>query len=436
MARIASMDLSTGISGDKFLGAMIQASEKLGIMSRQEFAAIFESALSDVEVSIHDVCVEGISGLKIDVIDKHEHEHGHHHHDHDHHHDHGRHDHDHDHGDGHFHRHWSDIRAMILEWEREGRITTGASGRAIATFTAIAEAEAKVHGKSVEDVAFHEVGAIDSIVDIIGACILLDVLGIERLYSSPMIVGFGTVKCAHGILPVPAPATALICEGLPTAAGPNEGEMTTPTGGAICKANVTDWAPMPCIVPTAIGTGFGTRNIEGAYNALRVIIGDETSEFPQVEGDFFKVEQCALLQTNIDHVSPEAMAICCEDLLVEGALDVWQQPITMKKGRLAIELDVLCKVSDAQRIAESIYDKVGALGIRRSIVERTVAPREQIEVETRFGSVRFKCAGIGRACDRAEWVRPESDDVARISREFGMSPAEVSAELMEVWRSR
>ncbi|MCR5846338.1 MAG: DUF111 family protein, partial [bacterium] len=120
MARIASMDLSTGISGDKFLGAMIQASEKLGIMSRQEFATIFESALSDVDVSIRDVCVEGISGLKIDVIDKHDHghDHGHHHHDHDHHHDHGRHDHDHDHGDGHFHRHWSDIRAMILEWER------------------------------------------------------------------------------------------------------------------------------------------------------------------------------------------------------------------------------------------------------------------------------------------------------------------------------
>ena len=328
---------------------------------------------------------------------------------------------------------------MIEAWRQAGNLSDGAAERASRAFEEVARAEGAVHGQPADEVHFHEVGAIDSIVDTVGASYLLDLLGIERLYSLPVVTGYGTVDCAHGTLPVPAPATARILEGIPVTTGPYEGEMTTPTGAALLKCNVTDWGAGCTMVPLATGMGLGTRRIEGTTNCLRLIVGEpvdlearSTDEQPQ---DRFSVESCVLLQSNIDHISPEMAASCCEDLMAAGALDGWQQPITMKKGRLGILLNVLARPAEADATSRLISKLTGSLGVRRMLVERTVAPREQVELQTQHGPVRYKVAEVAPAEERPHWARPEHDDVARIARETGMSYQETFAELMRAWRS-
>lgn len=319
---------------------------------------------------------------------------------------------------------------MIVRWGDEGLLSAGAVERSLRTFELVARAESQVHGTTLDDVHFHEVGAIDSIVDTVGACHLMDALGLDEIYATPITVGFGTVDCAHGTLPVPAPATALLLVGMPTVAGPYEGEMTTPTGAGLLQGNVTSWEPFPAMVPRAAGYGLGTRKIDGAANALRAIVGDRVATCPDAD-DGFAIEQCVLLQANIDHISPEVAASCCEDLMAAGALDVWQEPIAMKKGRLAIRFNVLARPLDADRLAALVHRLTGTLGLRRSYVQRTVAKRAHDAIETGAGLVRFKSMIAEGECGEPEriWVRPEADDVARIARETGEPFQDVAARL-------
>ena len=414
---IAHLDISTGAAGDKIVCALMQACEALGTCSRDDFIALFGEMVPDAEVSFSEGSDCGISGLRLSVSPAHHHDsdYGHHH--------------DGDHG--HHHRSWADIREMIVRWGSDGLLSQGAVERSLQTFELVAEAESRVHGTTLDEVHFHEVGAIDSIVDTVGACHLMNLLGLDEIYATPITVGFGTVDCAHGTLPVPAPATALLLEGLPVVAGPYEGEMTTPTGAGLLHANVTSWEPFPAMVPRATGVGLGTRKIDGAANTLRVIVGDRVAACPDADGGL-ALEQCVLLQSNIDHLSPEIAASCCEDLMKAGALDVWQEPITMKKGRLAFKLNVLAAPADADRLAVETINRTGTLGVRRSLVERIVAPREQYERETEFGPVRYKTLKASPLHDQvSSWVRPEHDDVARIARKTGLSYEEVLNRLAE-----
>jgi uncharacterized protein (TIGR00299 family) protein len=284
----------------------------------------------------------------------------------------------------------------------------------------LAEAEAEAHGVALEQVHFHEVGAADSILDIVGCSFLLDALRATRFFATPLALGNGTVQSEHGELPVPAPATAHLICGLPVYASSQQGELTTPTGAALARVFITDWAPLPPMTPLAIGYGAGSRDLPGAANVVRIIAGEAASLTGFSEQDGFIVEGCVLLETNIDHLAPEALAFACEELLRAGALDVWQESITMKKGRLAIRLSVLSQASEAQRLAEAVSALTGSLGVRGSYVERTVAPRTMVTLETRFGPVPFKAAKIDAPVGRISWLRPEHDAVAALARQHGL----------------
>ncbi len=267
---------------------------------------------------------------------------------------------------------------------------------------------------------FHEVGALDSILDVIGVCAGLDALGVDQLLASPVAVGGGTVQTSHGTLPVPAPATAALLVGVPTLAGPESaaalGELTTPTGAALLRACADGFGPWPAMMPQLVGYGAGTRDI-GIPNLCRLVLGMPTPE------TVLHPETVTLLESNIDHLSPEAAAVAIDQLLAEGALDVWSSPIVMKKGRSAFTLSALVPAEKAEHFAERIVALTGTLGVRTRAIERLVAVREARVVETAYGPVRYKI-GAGRS-------RPEADDVARIARETGRPFTEVESELVQ-----
>ncbi|MDR3307373.1 MAG: LarC family nickel insertion protein [Coriobacteriales bacterium] len=298
----------------------------------------------------------------------------------------------------------------------------------------MAVAEATVHGRPLDHVHFHEVGGADSIIDIVGSSFLLDRLQPTAVYATPLALGNGTFVCAHGELPVPAPATARIIEGLPVYASSHEGELTTPTGAALAKAFVTHWAPLPPLAPTGLGHGAGSRDLPGAPNVVRVIAGEPVSLAGL--GDALTVEGCVLLHTNIDHRTPEELAFACEELLAAGALDVWQEPITMKKGRLAVRVSVLCHAARAQELTQKTIALTGSLGVRSQYVERTVIPREAVTLDTPYGPVPFKAAAIDTPAARTAWLRPEHEAVAHIARAQGLDYHTLYEELSGLARAR
>jgi hypothetical protein len=303
--------------------------------------------------------------------------------------------------------------------------------RSIEVFEALALAEAAAHGCAVDDVHFHEVGALDSILDVVGVCAGLEALGVESLVTTPVATGWGTVDTSHGVLPVPAPATAALLVGLPIVPGParpdgsSPGELTTPTGAALVKVLALEHGVCPPLTPRAMGYGAGTRDI-GTPNICRVMLGEKDPPAVPV-----RPQQVALLETNIDHLSGEALAVAAEQLLAEGALDVWTSPIVMKKGRSALLLSVLVAADetahalDAEHFAERMVALTGTLGVRRTDLERLAAPREIRTIETEYGPVRVKVAPEGVT----PRLRPEADDVARIARENHASFSAVETEL-------
>jgi len=311
-------------------------------------------------------------------------------------------------------RHWSDIRSML-----EGAaLEPAVRGGALRTFTLLAEAEARVHGCAIDDVHFHEVGAADTIVDIVGVAAGLHALGIERLVCTSVALGNGTVSTSHGVLPVPAPATAALLEGVPAYGGDIASELTTPTGAALLRAFVDEYGSMPEMTIHATGTGAGTRDI-GVPNIARILIGDPPEPASIEPG----IEEVVLLESNIDHLSAEHLAYAADQLLSSGALDVWQTPIVMKKGRAAVTLSVLATVDTAPTLAVGIMSETGSLGVRVMPVRRHIAERKIAEVETSLGRIQVKTWQIG---DR-HGVRAEFTDVARIAAGSGRPAAEIAA---------
>ena len=303
------------------------------------------------------------------------------------------------------HRHLHHIAAMI----DEAAVSPKVKERSKAIFTRLAEAEAKVHGVPVEHVHFHEVGAMDAIVDIVGSCIGFELLGIERFISSKIHVGGGFIDIAHGRFPVPPPAVTELLRGVPFYSTEIEGELATPTGVAIITTLCDEYQAGIYLHTESIGYGAGTREYEKFPNVIRMMIGETTPEVASAGRD-----QIILLETNIDDLSPQVLGFVMEQAFELGALDCWFTPIQMKKNRPALMLSILCASERRGDLTGMIYRETTTLGIRVRAVERECLEREMVAVETPFGSIDVK---IGRLDGRIVNAMPEYDQVRRVALE-------------------
>ncbi|MCX5649249.1 MAG: nickel pincer cofactor biosynthesis protein LarC [Planctomycetota bacterium] len=320
--------------------------------------------------------------------------------------------------------------------------------RAFAVFRRLAEAEARVHGTTAEKVHFHEVGAVDAIVDIFGVCAGLEMLGVERVVASPLPMGSGSVDAAHGRLPVPVPAVVELMKGYPVRAPAppllrqgygglrraeeEEGELTTPTGAALVVTLAEAFGPMPAMVIEKVGYGAGAREGKRVPNVLRVILGREVgpASSSATPGQADEADVVWLLEANVDDASGETLGAATQALFEAGALDVWLVPATMKKGRPGVVLACLAPEGLVAAVEEAIFRETPTFGVRRSAVERTKLAREHATVETAFGPVRVK---VGRRGGRVVTASPEYEDCRRLAEERGAAFREVYAAAMEAW---
>ena len=392
--------------------------ELLGEKEKESFLAVMNhSGLPGTEIQACPGSTCGIAGthMKVTVYGEeekepvgedhsHSHDHGHgHEHGHDHSHDHGYgHEHSHDHGHSHHHAVPGHIRDLIRGMDLPEEVKK--SGEAV--YDSIAAAEAKAHGCPVGDVHFHEVGALDAVADVTGVCYAIYLLHPERIIVSPVHVGSGTVRCAHGIMPVPAPATANLLEGVPIYGGSVQGELCTPTGAALLKYFADSFGPMPMMQVEKSGVGIGSKSFEQA-NCVRAFLGETRDE---------EEHRITELVCNIDDMSPEALAFACSRLLEMGALDVYTVAGTMKKGRSGHVLTVLCRPEEEERMARCILEQTTTNGLRARRWRKYFLEPGSEQVQTRWGNVRVKTAeGYG-----IRHVKPEFEDVAELARENGV----------------
>ena len=335
----------------------------------------------------------------------HDHVHGHDHehtHDHEHIHDH-EHSHGHEHGHGHHHHAgMGDIRHILSHLDIPQPVRQDAE----AVYQLIAQAESHAHGRPVEEIHFHEVGTLDAVTDVVAVCWLLHDLAPKQIVASPVHVGCGQVRCAHGILPVPAPATAYILQGVPTYGGSVQGELCTPTGAALLKHFVQRFGSSPVMRVEKTGYGMGKKDFEAA-NCVRAMLGQTQEESTTI----------AQLACNLDDMTPEALGFAQERLWEAGALDVTTAPIGMKKNRPGVQLTCLCRLEDREKLVSVLFAHTTTLGVRESLCARYTLARSQRTVETEHGPVRVKEArgwGVTRE-------KPEYEDVANIAREQGLT---------------
>ena len=303
-------------------------------------------------------------------------------------------------------RTYGHIAAMV----EEARLPDRVRRRALATFQALATAEGRIHRRPPEQVHFHEVGALDAIVDIVGTAAALEVLDVDELYASPVANGMGMTRAAHGVLPIPAPAVVELLRGAPTYGVDVPHELTTPTGAALLAANVVGWGPMPAMEIAAIGFGAGTREIDGRPNVVQVVLGERVSAVPSGQ----PVMQ---LEVNVDDATGETLAHTISALLEAGAHDAWVVPIVMKKGRPAYTVATLCDPALAGEIVDVLRRETGSLGVRGTTLDRWPSARTSEEVEVAGYPVRVKVSA-GR-------VKVEHDDAARIAKRTGLPLREV-----------
>src|SRR6478735_981189 len=294
--------------------------------------------------------------------------------------------------------------------------------RALATFRALAEAEGRLHRQPPETVHFHEVGALDAIVDVVGTCAALEILGVDEVASSAVADGTGSVRAAHGQLPVPVPAVVTLLQGAPTYGLDIARELTTPTGAAILAANVVEWGPMPAMVVRAAGFGAGTADLGDRPNLTRVVVGARADATGRVPG-----QPVVLLEANVDAVTGEALAFTIDSLLAAGAHDAWVTPIVMKKGRPAHTVSVLGDPSVAPELRAVLVRETGTMGVRGSTLQRWPQSRSFDEVTVDGQVIRVKVAG-GR-------VKAEHDDAARAARTLGLPLREVTARAEAAWQT-
>ena len=417
--RIAYLDCFSGISGDMFLAAVIDS----GVAPE-----IFERAVDtlglDAKLQISRVNRSGIVATKVDVIvngerdlprsiqaglsrpHEHTHEHVHQH----------EHSHDHSHGPredsvhqdtGHHHgRGLKQIREII----RKAAITESAKTVAIDIFERLGAAEAKIHNVEIEKIHFHEVGAVDALVDIICAAVGAEALGVDEIVCSPLNVGGGTVSCAHGTFPVPAPATVELLTGAPVFSSGLQAELVTPTGAAIVRTLATRFASFPEMKIEKTGYGAGTRDFPGHANVLRITVGEAASKFAASTSQ----DTISILEANLDDLNPQIFGYVMDRLLEAGALDVFGVPVQMKKGRPGTLLSVLTKPEIADKLMQIIFAETTTLGVRQRQESRHVLARKWQTISTRFGAVRIKIASLNGTVNS---YAPEYEDCRRIAVE-------------------
>ena len=307
----------------------------------------------------------------------------------------------------------------------EARLPERVANRAQATFAALAAAEGHLHRRPPTQVHFHEVGGVDAIIDVVGTCAALEVLGVDTVWSSPVANGMGMTRSAHGMLPVPAPAVVELLRGAPTYGRDVPYELTTPTGAALLAATVTGWGPMPAMQVAAAGFGAGTRELEGLPNLVQVVLGQSMAEVPARPEPGQPV---TLLEVNVDDATGETLAHTVAALLAAGAHDAWITAIVMKKGRPAHTVSTLVDPALAEQVAAVLVAETGSLGLRGETLQRWPAARFNGQVEVGGMPVRVK-VGAGR-------VKVEHDDAARAARRTGLPLREVVSRAEEAWRRR
>jgi pyridinium-3,5-bisthiocarboxylic acid mononucleotide nickel chelatase len=412
--RIAYLDCFSGISGDMFLGALIDA----GVAPE-----IFEQAVKALNVGarleISRVNRSGITATKVDVITHGEkdaprvartitsNQHGHPH-DHSHAHDHEdeRHHVHHDSREHHHGRGLIEIRDII----RKAVLSESAKQIAITIFESLGAAEAKIHNISIDEIHFHEVGAVDALVDIICAAVGAEALGVDEIICSPLNVGGGTTTCAHGTFPVPAPATIELLKGAPVFSSGLLAELVTPTGAAIARTLATRFASFPEMTIERAGYGAGAGDFPGHANVLRITIGEAASKLAANTSQ----ETISILEANLDDLNPQVFGYVMDRLLEAGALDVFAMPVQMKKNRPGTLLSVLAKSDAADKLAQIIFAETTTLGVRRREEKRQVLARKWQTVSTRFGDVRIKIASLNGTLSS---YAPEYEDCRRIAVE-------------------
>ena len=382
---ILYLDATAGIAGDMTVATLLDLGLPLEYLDNE----LAKLGLPDGSYRLSEEQVQrgGMTGRQFVVHLPHSHEH----HDHGHHH--------------HHHRHYADIREMIAA----SSLTDRAKELAQRIFLRLAEAEAFAHQVAVEQVQFHEVGAVDSIVDIVGTAIALDWLKVDKVYCSPVPLGGGFVETAHGRLPVPAPATAELLKGLTVHTNCGTGERVTPTGAAILAALAEPGSSMPEMTVKNIGHGAGSKDFTDCPNILRGFLGELSEQIEE--------ETVLELSCNLDDVTPELLGYTMEQLFAAGALDVWHTPIQMKKQRPGLMLSLLCRPEQKDQMVQLVMQETGTLGVRVQQMQRLVQQRRIEECQTSLGVVRFKISPHGS--------KPEYDDCCRIAREQGLTLREV-----------
>jgi uncharacterized protein (TIGR00299 family) protein len=419
MTRTLYLDCFAGASGDMLVGAMLDCGLDFDLLRSE----LLKLGVEGYELSLRRVDRSGISAAKFDVhLTGELHSHGHHH---NHEHSHGEHSHgEHSHGEhSHGHRRQSHHRSLseIKRIISSSNLSELVKGRAQAIFQRIGEAEAKIHNVPIETVHFHEVGAIDSIVDVVGACVAFDALEIGRIISSPLHVGSGTFQCAHGTYPVPGPATAELLKGVPIYSKDVEGELVTPTGAAIISSLAESYGPMPMMKIEKIGYGAGTRDYPKFPNALRAIIGEMEEDADLTPATV------TVIEANIDDLNAQVFGYLMEKALAAGALDIFYTPAQMKKNRPGVLLTLLCTPPDRERMCDLIFRETTTLGVRYRNERREILTREFVTVETEYGPIKVK---VSRARDgRVMNASPEFED-CRIAAEksgVGLRDAQTAA---------
>lgn len=392
--KIAYFDCFSGISGDMALGALVD----LGVDSELLQSELAKLKLDGYKLNFTRIKKHGITGTKAKV-ELHHHEHSDHHHG----------------------RHLSDILKLISDSELSDDVKASSS----LIFKRLGEAEAKVHDVDIEEVHFHEVGAVDSIVDIVGSVIGISILGIEKIYSSPLPLGQGFVRSSHGVIPVPAPATVELLRGIPNKQTEIQGELVTPTGAAIISTLAVKFGSMPKMVIDKIGYGAGTKDLTEQPNLLRVILGTTEGSY---ESDTINV-----IETNIDDMSSQIYDLLIDKLLAMGALDVFLTPIVMKKSRPAVKLTVLIDSTYLQEACACIFAETTTMGVRIYEVDRKKLSREMVEVETEYGKVSVK---LGKVGDEVLKILPEYEDCKRLSEKHNVPIMKIHQAVLKAFSSR
>jgi uncharacterized protein (TIGR00299 family) protein len=392
---IAYFECFSGISGDMTLGALVDLGLDPDFLENE----LAKLKLEGYKISFDRTEKHGIAGTKAHVELTHHTDHNHH---------------------GHHHsRNLSDIRQLIEDSDLSGDV----KAKSTTVFVKLGEAEARAHGTTIDKVHFHEVGAIDSIVDIVGSVIGISALGIERIYSSPLSLGKGFTKSAHGIIPVPAPATLELLKGIPVRRTEIQSELVTPTGAAIISTLADGPGPVPEMVIDRIGYGAGDRDLAEQPNLLRISLGTAKYSY---ERDTIKV-----IETNIDDMSPQVYDLLIDKLLGIGALDVFLTPIVMKKSRPAVKLTALVDSLHLQEVCDCILTETTTMGVRIYEADRKKLSREIIEVETEYGKVRVK---LGKIADQVIKVLPEYEDCKHLAREKNVPVMEIQQAALKGFR--